>query len=91
MKSVSSDLQHHSQSAQKLLNHVLHHLNFLHHNITNSNHPPQQLQSHSTHIQTLISIITHISPQTNLLPLNPSIEPPRVPEQGKRFPLLADQ
>nr|MDF9459641.1 hypothetical protein [Bacillus pumilus] len=36
MKSVSSDVQEQSESGQKLVNHVLEHLNMLHDKMTNS-------------------------------------------------------
>ncbi|GLJ04155.1 MULTISPECIES: methyl-accepting chemotaxis protein [Bacillus] len=91
MKSVSSDVQDQSESGQKLVNHVLDHLNLLHDKMTNSKQAAEELQSHSTEIESVISIITDISAQTNLLALNASIEAARVGEEGKGFAVVADE
>ncbi|WEZ15993.1 methyl-accepting chemotaxis protein [Bacillus safensis] len=91
MKSVSSDVQAQSESGQKLVNHVLDHLNMLHDKMTNSKQAAEELQSHSTEIESVISIITDISAQTNLLALNASIEAARVGEEGKGFAVVADE
>lgn len=91
MKSVSSDVQEQSESGQKLVNHVLDHLNMLHDKMTNSKQAAEELQSHSTEIESVISIITDISAQTNLLALNASIEAARVGEEGKGFAVVADE
>ncbi|WP_282067446.1 methyl-accepting chemotaxis protein [Bacillus pumilus] len=91
MKSVSSDVQEQSESGQKLVNHVLEHLNMLHDKMTNSKQAAEELQSHSTEIESVISIITDISAQTNLLALNASIEAARVGEEGKGFAVVADE
>ncbi|MEH7233157.1 methyl-accepting chemotaxis protein [Bacillus safensis] len=91
MKSVSSNVQEQSESGQKLVNHVLDHLNMLHDKMTNSKQAAEELQSHSTEIESVISIITDISAQTNLLALNASIEAARVGEEGKGFAVVADE
>ncbi|MBD3860777.1 HAMP domain-containing protein [Bacillus sp. 28A-2] len=91
MKSVSSKVQEQSESGQKLVNHVLEHLNMLHDKMTNSKQAAEELQSHSTEIESVISIITDISAQTNLLALNASIEAARVGEEGKGFAVVADE
>ncbi|MCM3028605.1 methyl-accepting chemotaxis protein [Bacillus safensis] len=91
MKSVSSDVQEQSESGQKLVTHVLDHLNMLHDKMTNSKQAAEELQSHSTEIESVISIITDISAQTNLLALNASIEAARVGEEGKGFAVVADE
>ncbi|MCY1119970.1 methyl-accepting chemotaxis protein [Bacillus safensis] len=91
MNSVSSDVQEQSESGQKLVNHVLDHLNMLHDKMTNSKQAAEELQSHSTEIESVISIITDISAQTNLLALNASIEAARVGEEGKGFAVVADE
>ncbi|MGG0029712.1 methyl-accepting chemotaxis protein [Bacillus safensis subsp. osmophilus] len=91
MKSVSSDVQEQSESGQKLVQHVLEHLNLLHDKMTNSKQAAEELQSHSTEIESVISIITDISAQTNLLALNASIEAARVGEEGKGFAVVADE
>ncbi|MCY7674772.1 methyl-accepting chemotaxis protein [Bacillus safensis] len=91
MKSVSSDVQEQSESGQKLVKHVLDHLNLLHDKMTNSKQAAEELQSHSTEIESVISIITDISAQTNLLALNASIEAARVGEEGKGFAVVADE
>ncbi|UYO36241.1 methyl-accepting chemotaxis protein [Bacillus zhangzhouensis] len=91
MKSVSSAVQEQSESGQKLVNHVLDHLNMLHEKMTNSKQAAEELQSHSTEIESVISIITDISAQTNLLALNASIEAARVGEEGKGFAVVADE
>ncbi|MCY7710969.1 methyl-accepting chemotaxis protein [Bacillus safensis] len=91
MKSVSSYVQEQSESGQKLVTHVLDHLNLLHDKMTNSKQAAEELQSHSTEIESVISIITDISAQTNLLALNASIEAARVGEEGKGFAVVADE
>lgn len=91
MKSVSSEVQEQSESGQKLVQHVLEHLNMLHDMMTSSKQAAEELQSHSTEIESVISIITDISAQTNLLALNASIEAARVGEEGKGFAVVADE
>ncbi|OLP64265.1 Methyl-accepting chemotaxis protein McpB [Bacillus pumilus] len=91
MTSVSSNVQEQSESGQKLVQHVLEHLNVLHDMMTNSKQAAVELQSHSSKIESVISIITDISAQTNLLALNASIEAARVGEEGKGFAVVADE
>lgn len=91
MTSVALEVREQSESGQEMVQHVLEHLDVLHEKMTNSKQAAEELQSHSTEIESVISIITDISAQTNLLALNASIEAARVGEEGKGFAVVADE
>mgnify|MGYP002655990342 CR=1 FL=1 len=91
MTSVALEVREQSESGQEMVQNVLEHLDVLHEKMTNSKQAAEELQSHSTEIESVISIITDISAQTNLLALNASIEAARVGEEGKGFAVVADE
>ncbi|MCY8031534.1 methyl-accepting chemotaxis protein TlpC [Bacillus inaquosorum] len=63
----------------------------IHHSIQKSGEIIQQLDGRSKQIEQILSVITQIADQTNLLALNAAIEAARAGEHGKGFAVVADE
>ncbi|MBT9251768.1 methyl-accepting chemotaxis protein TlpC [Bacillus halotolerans] len=63
----------------------------IHHSIEKSGEIIQQLDGRSKQIEQILSVITQIADQTNLLALNAAIEAARAGEHGKGFAVVADE
>nr|WP_189319334.1 methyl-accepting chemotaxis protein [Bacillus atrophaeus] len=63
----------------------------IHHSIQKSGEMIQRLDDHSKQIGQILSVITQIADQTNLLALNAAIEAARAGEHGKGFAVVADE
>ncbi|MED0589183.1 methyl-accepting chemotaxis protein TlpC [Bacillus subtilis] len=63
----------------------------IHQSIQKSGEIIHQLDGRSKQIEQILSVITQIADQTNLLALNAAIEAARAGEQGKGFAVVADE
>ncbi len=63
----------------------------IHHSIQKSGEIIQRLDGRSKQIEQILSVITQIADQTNLLALNAAIEAARAGEHGKGFAVVADE
>ncbi|MDM5300443.1 methyl-accepting chemotaxis protein TlpC [Bacillus subtilis] len=76
---------------QKEILNVQAQMDAIHHSIQKSGEIIQQLDGRSKQIEHILSVITQIADQTNLLALNAAIEAARAGEHGKGFAVVADE
>ncbi|WP_088042349.1 methyl-accepting chemotaxis protein [Bacillus sp. EAC] len=75
----------------KVLDQTVDQMNLIHHTVHQTSEIVNSLGEKSDEIGKIVSIITEISEQTNLLALNAAIEAARAGEQGKGFAVVADE
>lgn len=80
-----------AQNGSKSAQHALERMNFLLKNVEGTADAMKQLAKKSKEISQIVSIITNIAHQTNLLSLNAAIEAARAGEQGRGFAVVADE
>ncbi|MFP7321888.1 methyl-accepting chemotaxis protein TlpC [Bacillus spizizenii] len=76
---------------QKEISNVQAQMDAIHDSIQKSGEIIHQLDSRSKQIEQILSVITQIADQTNLLALNAAIEAARAGEHGKGFAVVADE
>lgn len=76
---------------RKEISNVQAQMDTIHHSIEKSGEIIQQLDGRSKQIEQILSVITQIADQTNLLALNAAIEAARAGEHGKGFAVVADE
>ena len=80
-----------SHEGNKYVNQVVLQMNEINSQVTESSDTIHQLNEKSKRIEEIISMITNIAAQTNLLALNAAIEAARAGEHGKGFAVVADE
>ncbi|MCB7162631.1 methyl-accepting chemotaxis protein TlpC [Bacillus subtilis] len=80
-----------SDIGQKEIANVQAQMDAIHQSIQKSGEIIHQLDGRSKQIEQILSVITQIADQTNLLALNAAIEAARAGEQGKGFAVVADE
>ncbi|MFQ3611800.1 MAG: methyl-accepting chemotaxis protein [Fimbriimonadales bacterium] len=80
-----------NQTAEKVLQQVLHARQVLQDAVNVTTERAEQLHAHSHSVREILTTITEIARQTNLLALNAAIEAARAGEHGKGFAVVADE
>ncbi len=80
-----------NQTAEKVLHEVMHARDVLQEAVSETTQRAEQLNAHSGNIREILTTITEIARQTNLLALNAAIEAARAGEHGKGFAVVADE
>ena len=75
----------------KVVGHVIQQMNLIENKISTATEVVNVLGNKSREIDNIISLITNIAGQTNLLALNAAIEAARAGEQGRGFAVVADE
>jgi methyl-accepting chemotaxis protein len=89
--SASSNASEVAQNGSKSAQHSLERMSSLLKNVEETSDSMKQLSKKSKEISQIVSIITNIAHQTNLLSLNAAIEAARAGEQGRGFAVVADE
>ncbi|MEH6939979.1 HAMP domain-containing methyl-accepting chemotaxis protein, partial [Bacillus sp. JJ664] len=94
IQTVAENSQSTSEKAiygNKVLDKTVNQMNMIHQTVNHTSEIVNSLGEKSDEIGKIVTIITEISEQTNLLALNAAIEAARAGEQGKGFAVVADE
>lgn len=89
--SASSNASEVAQTGSRSAQHSLERMSSLLKNVEETGESMKRLSKKSKEIAQIVSIITSIAHQTNLLSLNAAIEAARAGEQGRGFAVVADE
>lgn len=91
MKEKSDSLMNRSEQAKQIVERLREHSNKTNHKTSDMKKSIEELQTSSDSINEVVSTISGIAGQTNLLALNAAIEAARAGEAGKGFAVVADE
>ncbi|MBZ0105599.1 MAG: CZB domain-containing protein [Sulfuricella denitrificans] len=91
VKTISGETVTEANSSKESVHNIVSSLNQINEMINNANRSVTELNNSSAEIAKVVSIITTIADQTNLLALNAAIEAARAGEQGRGFAVVADE
>ncbi|MCM3439458.1 methyl-accepting chemotaxis protein [Metabacillus halosaccharovorans] len=88
---LSSITKQKAEDGQQVIRHTVQQMDVINKKTIEISQVVNQLGGKSKEISTIVSLITSISDQTNLLALNAAIEAARAGEHGKGFAVVADE
>lgn len=87
----SSHMIEQANAGQQVVQNAVQQMDTIHEGTNETKLVIEQLETEANKIQDIVSVITAISEQTNLLALNAAIEAARAGEAGKGFAVVADE
>lgn len=91
VKDISGETVTEASNSKESVHNIVSALNQMNDMINNANRSATELNDSSAEISKVVTIITTIADQTNLLALNAAIEAARAGEQGRGFAVVADE
>lgn len=88
---TSTEAYKRAKNGTKVIDEAIEHMNNINGKVSKTSSSINELSKKSNKIENIVSMITQISEQTNLLALNAAIEAARAGEQGKGFAVVADE